>query len=147
MTCCHVLNLEILIDSSRLWIIIVLSAFLVKPHIYIIHYAPEVHQTSMLMFSRAHRTVVRAVALQVRAFSTPLTAAMGGGKEHLSYETVRINRTEIVGEEAKVGGEQTKTVTAAMGGGKEHLAADTLAVTRGDSHVVYGYKRPLRHGI
>jgi len=114
---------------------------------YCKHYASEVHQTSMLMFSRAHRTVVRAVALQVRAFSTPLTAAMGGGKEHLSYETVRINRTEIVGEEAKVGGEQTKTVTAAMGGGKEHLAADTLAVTRGDSHVVYGYKRPLRHGI
>jgi len=101
----------------------------------------------MLMLSRAYRSVVRAVALHVRTFSTPLTAAMGGGKEHLSYETVRINRTEIVGEEAKVGGEQTKTVTAAMGGGKEHLAADTLAVTRGDSHVVYGYKRPLRHGI
>jgi len=99
------------------------------------------------MISRAYRSFVRGVALHVRTFSTPVTAAMGGGKEHLSYETVRINRTEIVGEEAKVGGEQTKTVTAAMGGGKEHLAADTLAVTRGDSHVVYGYKRPLRHGI
>jgi len=77
-----------------------------------------------------------------------LTAAQGGSKEHMAFEVLHINRTDIGLDKtsAERFGQKTSFVTAAQGGSKEHLSLDTLSITRGET-LAHGFKKLLRVGI
>jgi len=103
---------------------------------------------------RVSSTAIRPApaALKARAFHTsmpvamPLTAAQGGSKEHMAFEVLHINRTDIGLDKTAGSKQKTSFVTAAQGGSKEHLSLDTLSITRGET-LAHGFKKLLRVGI